>query len=180
MASMCRHGYESSWWRVPQHCPNLVPNKYDKRGGYDKIGEGEIAVTVRFATQYIGSQPMPSMRNRTFVSYTSLIDFWNTWYGEWHDAEFPRLMIRFEDLLFHAEETITKICECGGGQMKKEFRYLEKSAKGTTGNGLSSSLATYGNSMLRMNDILKWDKDVEYFNEHVSAELMDLFGYAYL
>ena len=128
---------------------------------------------------------MPDPKNRTFVSYRSMIDFWNTWYGEWHDAEFPRLMIRFEDLLFHAEETITKICECGGGQMKKEFRYLENSAKGTSGvhsgsAGFLASLVTYGNSTLRMNDILKWDKDVEYFNEHVSAELMDLFGYAYL
>ena len=122
---MCRHGYETRWWRVPQHCPNLVPNRWDKKGGYKVIGEGEIAVRVRFATPYIGYEPEPDNKNRTFVNYTSMVDLWNTWYGQWYDMEIPRLMVRFEDLLFHAEETITKVCECGGGKMQKKFRYME-------------------------------------------------------
>lgn len=181
---MCRHGYEARWWRTPQHCPNLVPNRYDKRGGY-KIGQGEVNVQVKFATQYIGKEPMPDPTNRTFVNYTSLVDMWNTWYGQWHDVEFPRLMIRFEDLLFHAEETVTKICECGGGKMNKKFRYMEDSAKGDGGPhkgsaGFLASLVTYGNSTLRMKDILKWEKDIEYFREHVDDELMNLFGYAFI
>lgn len=184
-ASMCRHGYEARWWRTPQHCPNLVPNKYDKRGGYKKIGQGEIAARVKFATPYIGKQPMPDPKNKTFVNYTSMIDLWNTWYSDWHDVEFPRLMIRFEDLLFHAEETITKVCECGGGKMQKKFYYMEDSAKGSTGvhsgsAGFLASLVNYGNSTLRMKDIMKWEKDADYFNEHVDKELMELFSYAYL
>ena len=125
MASMCRHGYETRWWRVPQHCPNLVPNKYDKRGGYPVVGRGEIAVRVKFATPYIGHEPEPDKMNRTFVNYTSMVDLWNTWYGQWYNVDFPRLMVRFEDLLFHAEETITKVCECGGGRMRTNFRYME-------------------------------------------------------
>jgi len=182
---MCRHGYETRWWRVPQHCPNLVPNRWDKKGGYKVIGEGEIAVRVRFATPYIGYEPEPDNKNRTFVNYTSMVDLWNTWYGQWYDAEFPRLMVRFEDLLFHAEETITKVCECGGGKMQKKFRYMEAPAKGTTGvhsgsAGFLASLVNYGNSTLRMKDIMKWEKDSEYFNEHVDKDLMELFEYSYL
>lgn len=211
MASMCRHGYETRWWRVPQHCPNLVPNKYDKRGGYPVVGRGEIAVRVKFATPYIGHEPEPDKMNRTFVNYTSMVDLWNTWYGQWYNVEFPRLMVRFEDLLFHAEETITKVCECGGGRMRTNFRYMEGKpiqclfdggtfrnfssppflsssaapAKGTTGvhsgsAGFLASLVNYGNSTLRMKDIMKWEKDSEYFNEHVDKDLMELFEYSYL
>merc|ERR1712176_596085 len=30
---------------------------------------------------------------------------------------FPRLMVRYEDLLFHAENVTTAICECVGGEI---------------------------------------------------------------
>lgn len=58
-------------------------------------------------------------------------------------------------------------------------------AKGTTGvhsgsAGFLASLVNYGNSTLRMKDIMKWEKDSEYFNEHVDKDLMKLFEYSYL
>lgn len=69
--------------------------------------------------------------------------------------------------------------------MQKKFHYMEDSAKGSTGvhsgsAGFLASLVNYGNSTLRMKDIMKWEKDAEYFNEHVDKELMELFNYAYL
>lgn len=178
MASMCRHPYSALWRHNPTHCPNLIPNKFD-RGR--KPGQGTMQVKVRFATQHIGKEPLPDKGNKTFVEYTTLLDVWNTWYGEWYDVKFPRLMVRFEDLMFHAEETVAQVCECGGGTMKPTFRYIEGSAKGTGGPhagsaGFLASLVTYGNKTLRMG-MLKGD-DLEYAKQHVDRDLMQTFGYA--
>ena len=113
MSSMCRHQYESRWIHSPKHCPNLVPNRYDKRR---KPGVGTIELKVKFATKHIGNEPIPDSKNRTFVNYTSLVDMWNLWYKDWHAVSFPRLMVRFEDLLFHAEDVVSQVCACGGGE----------------------------------------------------------------
>lgn len=128
MASMCRHSYEAKWRHTLKHCPNLVPNEHDKGR---TPGEGAMKVKVKFATKHIGDEPIPDKTNRTFVDYDSLVHLWNEWYNQWlHATDFPRLMVRFEDLLFHAEETVSKVCACGGGTMRPKFRYVEESAKG--------------------------------------------------
>jgi hypothetical protein len=36
--------------------------------------------------------------------HKSLAHFWSEWYGEYMDADFPRIMVRFEDLLFYGKE----------------------------------------------------------------------------
>jgi hypothetical protein len=78
---------------------------------------------VKFATKHIGNEPIPDNKNRTFVNYTSLVDMWNVWYKDWHDVSFPRLMVRFEDLLFHAEDVVSQVCACGGGEDRSLFAY---------------------------------------------------------
>ena len=181
---MCRHSYEARWRHVPEHCPNLVPNEVDKKlNRRMKVGVGTIPIRVKFATKHIGKEPMPNPKNKTFVTYDSLVDMWNTWYNQYLNATFPRLMVRFEDLIFHAEETISQICTCGGGTMKRQFRYVEDSAKGQGGPhqgsaGFLASLVTYGNKTLRMEGILTDRRDIEYAREHLDRSLMELFSYA--
>jgi len=182
MSSMCRHPYEARWRHEQSHCPNLVPNQFD-RGRTP--GEGTMGIKVKFATSLhdFPGRPVPNEKNRTFVPYESLVHLWNQWYNEWYDASFPRLMVRFEDLLFHAEDTVSSICACGGGTMSPVFRYVEESAKGEGGPhagsaGFLASLVTYGNKTLRMDDILKDSSDVEFAREHLDKGLMGMFGYA--
>jgi hypothetical protein len=62
-------------------------------------------------------------RNGLRDEYPSLADMWSTWHRDYltftnntnmsnvKDVE-PRLFVRFEDLLFHAEEVFSKILEC--------------------------------------------------------------------
>ncbi|KAL7451813.1 hypothetical protein ACHAWC_004233, partial [Mediolabrus comicus] len=89
MASMCRHSYEARWPHMPNHCPNLVANKFDRTKKHGEI----IPVRVKFATKHIGNEPLPDPTNKTFIKYDSLVHFWNRWYTEWHaQADFPRLM----------------------------------------------------------------------------------------
>ena len=179
MASMCRHSYEAKWRHYPEHCPNLVANKFDKGKELGDI----IPVFVKFATKHIGDEPLPDPKNKTFVGYDSLVELWNRWYTEWMAADFPRLMVRFEDLLFHAEVTITQICDCAGGTMRPRFRYVEDSAKGASGPhagsaGFLASLVNYGNSTKRMKDILTDEADYEFAKENLDEKLMKDFGYA--
>lgn len=179
MASMCRHSYEARWRHFSEHCPNLVANKFDKGKELGEI----IPVFVKFATQHIGDEPMPDPKNKTFVKYDSLVEVWNRWYTEWTAADFPRLMVRFEDLLFHAEVVITQICDCAGGKMKPRFRYVEESAKGDHGPhagsaGFLASLVNYGNSTRRMKDILTDEADYQFAKENLDEKLMKDFGYA--
>ena len=179
MASMCRHPYEARWPHTANHCPNLVANNFDRGRKPGEI----IPVFVKFATKHFGDEPLPDPKNKTFVKYDSLVELWNRWYTEWKEAEFPRLMVRFEDLLFHAEETIFQICDCAGGTMRSRFRYEEDSAKGDHGPhagsaGFLASLVTYGNSTKRMVDVLKDEADYQFAKENLDETLMKEFGYA--
>ncbi len=179
MSSLCRHPY-SARFRHRHACPNLVSGENDKGR---RPGDKTINVIVRFATKHYGSDPLPGPTNKTFVEYDTILDFWSIWYKQYLEADFPRLMIRFEDLLFHAEETITEVCECGGGTMNRVFRYVEDSAKGQKGPhagsaGFLASLITYGNRTLRMNQTLTTHADVEYFRKNVDEDLMNIFSYS--
>jgi hypothetical protein len=66
------------------------------------------------------------------VQFKSLVHFWSEWYRQYLDADFPRLIVRFEDLLFHPKEMIDIVCQCAGAVSKDEgkFEYIEdKNAK---------------------------------------------------
>jgi hypothetical protein len=52
-------------------------------------------------------------------------------YREYLDADFPRLIVRFEDLQFHPKEMIDIVCQCAGAVARDEgkFEYIVDSAK---------------------------------------------------
>ncbi|CAB9516556.1 expressed unknown protein [Seminavis robusta] len=109
MHSMCKNGYTAKWphGRKGQNCPNLKP-----RGQWNEV-------TTKFAN------------GRTEYS-DSLAHLWNDWYKMYiDDAKYPRLIVRLEDLMFHAEETTTQICTCVGGKIRSDrnFTYILDSAK---------------------------------------------------
>ena len=59
------------------------------------------------------------LRNRgQILNYTSLVQVWNSFYQQYIDATFPRLIIRFEDTLFHLPEILHAIQQCAGAQWK--------------------------------------------------------------
>jgi hypothetical protein len=63
--------------------------------------------------------------------WESLVDLWNDWYRQYLEADYPRLIVRFEDLLFQAPAVMQQISECMGVDFNEEtFKYQTKSAKG--------------------------------------------------
>ncbi|CAM9258168.1 unnamed protein product, partial [Chrysoparadoxa australica] len=113
MGSMCRARYDVHFGKDledPSHCPQLVKPDGD-------VVASNVAYNVAWK------------RTGNIIEYDSLVDVWNTWYEEWLDAQFPRLMVRFEDLLFHQEEMVREICTCSGGSMIEEFQAVAEQAK---------------------------------------------------
>lgn len=70
------------------------------------------------------------------ATFDSLAHYWTTWYKEYLEADYPRLIVRFEDLQFHAKEMINLVCECAGAVPRDpdaKFTYVVDSGK--WGNG---------------------------------------------
>jgi len=172
MGSMCRHSYAANWFHTKKHCPNLVANDIDL--GHQTItlqDEGKpIEVMVRFQPTVI---PV----------YDSLAGLWNDWYGDYFAVDsFPRLIIRFEDLLFHLDEVMTQVCECAGGSVTADVSLISSSAKGDTGahsgaSGLVSAIKRYGHKEKRVEGMDK--ADLEYAKKVLNADMMEAFGYSY-
>ena len=119
-------------------------------------------------------------KSTNVTHHQSLVHLWNDWYTEYLTAEFPRLIIRLEDMMFHAPEVITKVCECGGGTMRKKFHYTLGSAKGSGGphkgaNGLVSAIVKYSDEAKRVEGFTK--DDLDFARSKLNKNLMDTFGY---
>jgi len=80
------------------------------------------------------------------VESESMVDAWGKWVSEYHENDESQtqraVMIRYEDLLFKPEKTISQVCECVGGTAKrgKDFHVMESST--SQANRGSSSAAT--------------------------------------
>ena len=171
LQSMCKHPYAAYWGTrgFPEHCPGLVPDKNDKERGF--TGDS-FKVNVRY------HPPM---------NYESLAHYWSQWYWEYVDFDYPRLIIRFEDLQFHPREVTDIVCQCAGGVAKSEgggFAYIVDSAKSFgPGHGpqkqektnMITGMIKYGTGAGRLNKLSK--EDLEYARKHFDPELMKLFEY---
>ena len=118
MTSMCRHSYSANWCHTKDHCPNLIANENDINVFNNTLALGEVVpVNIRYSAENI-------------THHKSLVNLWNDYYLDWYaNATFPRVIVRFEDLLFRSEYVIDQVCSCAGGKLKNNFTYLAETAK---------------------------------------------------
>ena len=143
MKSMCRNQYESRFKHArSHHDPERCPTPVD-----------ETQVVMRY-------QPdRPS-------HYDTLVHFWRDWHGEYVNTTRPRLMIRFEDLLFDSANTVRTVCECVGGTMKPKFEQEEEVSKdrslGHVGpvNDRARALSLYASEAKRFDHYTRADLDL--------------------
>jgi len=121
-------------------------------------------------------------------NHDSLAHMWNDWYREYLDAKsFFRIVVRFEDLLFHARNVTTQVCKCAGGALRMDgsFRYVLESAKrGPNAHGpmeartgFLKALTKYGKAVHRLDGFRK--TDIAYAREHLDPTMMDFFRYVH-
>ena len=127
--SMCRARYSAHWYHVvPDHCPNFVASNVEREwfnktkaqltrhykgdpwkvdNVLEKAGYSPDQATVPLWVRY-------HSENRR---HRSLAHMWADWYDEYLAAgdDFPRLMLRLEDLVFRPRETLRRVCECVDG-----------------------------------------------------------------
>lgn len=110
------------------------------------------------------------------IQYDSLVHVWNEWNRDYLEADFPRLMVRFEDQLFHGEKVMQLISQCAGVPLNEPYVYQwRESKKHGASSNLLSALSKYGNSRGRQTPLDV--KDLEYAKLTLNPTLMEIFGY---
>jgi hypothetical protein len=172
---MCRHPYGAHWIHENDHCPNLVPNEFD----YELLAIDEKEAAINDVTMNVTVTYAEFKRQ-----HASLVEFWNDWYKSYAEASFPRLIVRFEDVVFHPKQITKTVCECAGGQLDPDrpFHFIVDSAKkgaahGTEKTSYVDALIKYGTEEGRYKGFDA--DDLEYAREHLDPDLMRLFGYRY-
>lgn len=168
MHSMCKQGYGARWDHISdKHCPNLVPNDFDRQR-FKRLEKSESVSVWMGKNAKVGP------------SWPSLVHYWNAWYRSYVQADFPRLMIRFEDTLFHGRQVMKQVCECGGGELVATDRhfYLLDEAKWQhkhAQNNMISAMIKYGTDAGRYRNMT--NDDLDFARRHLDPSLLDLFHY---
>jgi hypothetical protein len=175
MQSMCRNPYGAKWPHHPDHCPNLVVNEIDlMRFGGDRPLNASIAVT----TKYTFGTPKKKNVQKFQIHSASLVHLWNDYYREYLESTQPRLMIRYEDLLYHAPAIFAAISTCVGIPLPK-FQYVTATSK-THGSGATDflqALTKYGNAEARIVPLTAVDQ--QFARQMLEERLMKTFQYKY-
>lgn len=115
---------------------------------------------------------------RRHDTYESIVHLWNGWNRQYLDAEFPRLIVRYEDTIFHAEEVMKMVSECAGVPLASPFKYMSGRAK-HHGKSLDflHVLEKTGNRSSRLEGYSK--EDLGFIQETIDGELMRVFNYSF-
>jgi hypothetical protein len=183
MKSMCRNHYGARWHYTKEHCPNLVPNQHDLQ--LFPYQGSNIPVRLDYGGGGGGDDSSSSAAAAVNItSYDSLAHLWSEWNRQYWQVDYPRIMVRYEDVLFYPRELITRICTCAGGVTAPphEFTYFVNSAKWGPGHGkeeqktsLISAMMKYANVAKRIKGYTK--EDLQLAHEALSEDLMIAFQY---
>ncbi|KAH8092333.1 hypothetical protein JL720_5302 [Aureococcus anophagefferens] len=164
MRSMCRIAYAAHFRKHPACCPSPL----DPAQLGELLGHNRSKVTVKFRKEHPEEV------------YASLLDLWNVWYREYYDATLPRLIVRYEDLLFDPQNTIREVCACAGGRLKKDFDMVGDAAKFGGGHGGGEGTSR-GSALKRASETTRYHlvsaHDVAYYGANVDGALAP-FHYA--
>lgn len=161
--SMCRVSYAAHFRKHPTCCPS-------------PLDPADLAALVGHNTTV-----KVGYKAGNASSYDGLLRMWNDWYGEYASTPLPRLLVRYEDLLFDPRATVRAVCTCVGGTLKRDFDVIADSAKGAAGHGGGSAttradaLAKYASERTRYT--LLSDRDLTYYAANVDQNLAATLKY---
>jgi len=110
------------------------------------------------------------------LSWPSLVHLWSDWYRQYLEADYPRLFVRFEDMLFHGPTLVGIIANCTGASVPDEFRRQTNNAKGHGSNtNFLSAIMKTGDAKRRIQQMTK--QDLEFAKANLDKDLMRIFEY---
>lgn len=170
MQSMCKQGYGVRWDHDPnKHCPNLIPNAFDKQRFGKRLSQSNNITSIRV---WMGANPTVG------PSWDSLIHYWNEWYESYLNVSWPRLLIRFEDTLFHPKQVMREVCHCAGGELIQPFHYLLDEAKWNhkhQQNNMITAIIRYGTDQGRYHNMTA--DDIAFTQHTLNPSLLKAFRY---
>lgn len=196
LQSMCRQPYGAQYDFAKETCPNLIPYPSDIKAHPRFAKMKHIPVHVKYDTRLGLSR-----------KYESMGHLWNEWYGDYIEFEsstnageseqaenttaimkpptVPFVVVRMEDLVFHAKTVVPQLCSCVGESVKREgqIQYVSKlqnhnrGIDNSKGAGLLRSVVNYGNITKRRDGYPAFQ--LEAAREILDPRLMALMGYRY-
>jgi len=167
----CKASYDVHWVHLGNkgRCPRLVPTDVDRKKFILRHDGSTFKIQVQQYQMYY--------RQRDF--YDSLADYWSQWNNQYMNADFPRLIIRFEDTLFHAETIVEAISECVGQPVKKPYKYFLDPAKNHGhSRDFVTAMSSAGSHQGQRPASLTLG-DLEYARKALDPELMQIFHYGH-
>jgi hypothetical protein len=167
--SMCRHAYAMNWSRNEGHCPNLIANEQDVLLDESLALGDAIPVSIEYA--------------EFTKTHTTMMDHYSDFYGDYVKATFPRVIVRFEDLIFFPKQVVSKICKCAGGELEDgPFTYIVESAKKGSAHGKRSQRTGYVDAIIKYGRRqARWlnmtAHDLEYTKRNLDPNIMTTFHY---
>jgi hypothetical protein len=113
--------------------------------------------------------------------WDSLAHLWTDWYQQYYsDADFARLIVRYEDFVFFPHQTTQQICDCAGGRLLEPFVYWVESAKYGPGHGDAktswvAAMIRYGQRLVVPRNMTP--ADLKLARQVLDRGLMDAFHY---
>jgi hypothetical protein len=110
------------------------------------------------------------------LHFDSLIHFYSDYYNEYLRADYPRLLVRFEDMLMNAPAVLARIAECTGHTLAPKFVWQTQSSK-THGSGTTFLEAIWKSSdrIGRVRSLTP--ADLQYAHRNFDEHLLELFHY---
>jgi hypothetical protein len=160
MRSMCKHIYGARWPHNLTACPHIYMDDYNRPS----------PVRVKYKTTVVHHDSLPAM--------------WNDWYNHYFEQSFPRVFVRFEDLIFFGKNVTQTLCKCGGGVPRRPtFVHVKSSAKlgtaahGANKTGLLDALIQFGSDEGRITGMT--ETDLKWARKLLDPRLMEMFAYRY-
>ena len=110
------------------------------------------------------------------MKWRSLAHLYSAWYRQYLEADYPHLLIRFEDMLWQASHVLQKIAECMGTVVADPISYQTKASKSHgSGTDFVKAIFKSGNQTLRVKGMTP--EDLKYAYNNFDAELLKLMHY---
>jgi hypothetical protein len=165
MQRVCHLPFNAKWTRGDEgRCPNFVPSAAERR-------DTRFSNMSTFHVDVIHGDSYKE-------GYPSLVDLWSSYYRSYAEADFPRLIVRFEDLIFHAERVMELVSQCLGSPMNKTYEYYLPDRGLLDGDRYGRMLKLYATEEGRYSQLTL--EDLLYQKYALSPALMDLLHYKHM
>ena len=160
MQAMCKAPYDAHWIKMANHrCPN-VWNEREK-----------AAYRVYTLTQQSNYTKLDQ--------YESMIHLWSDWNNDYLHADYPRLLVRFEDVMYRLQDVVAAVRDCIAMEPSNATFVYQTSSSKKHGDpaGVLDSLKKYASDSKRHVGLTALDR--RFANEALDKNLMSLFRYEY-